>query len=126
MRCSRCKAVFYCSKKCQKDDWIGEHTGQTPTRPRKHKDICIELSEAKEEFETNPDAGEAIRKNVFGSWANQHDEKGSFQLHFFLARKKLLGQSEVGFWAIPDTASPWSSGKDCKGFLNGRMLLEKS
>lgn len=127
MRCTGCKAVFYCSKKCQKLDWTGKQVGKTPTKPRKHKDLCKELCEAKEEFRTNQDAGEAIRRDVFGSWANQHDEEsGVFNLHLFLARKKLLGQDEVGFWATPDVNTPWASGKDCKGFQNGRMLLEKS
>jgi len=24
-KCSRCRVVHYCSSKCQKDDWVGEH-----------------------------------------------------------------------------------------------------
>jgi hypothetical protein len=127
LRCSRCKAVFYCSKRCQKLDWIGKQGEGSPTRPRKHQDLCSELAEAKQEFRDNKDAGEALRTTLFSSWANQHNEEsGVFYEHEFLARKNLLGQLDVGFWALPDVLTPWSIGKDHTGFQNGQMLLEES
>ena len=126
MTCARCKAVKYCSKDCQLNDWKGKGLG--PTKPRKHKDLCHELQEAIQEFQSHPTAGPTrIRQDLFGPWANQHHpEDGSFHLHEFLARRGVLGGAEVGFWAIPDVLTPYhTAGKDRRGFQNGQMLLEE-
>jgi hypothetical protein len=124
-QCSRCKAVKYCSRQCQSQDWIGNGNG--PSKPRKHKDLCPELIEANVEYTNHATAGPFLRTELFSSWANQHHENGSFFLHEFLSRKDLLGGSEVGFWAKPNVMSPYhSSGKDVTGFQNGQMLLGAS
>ena len=127
MTCARCKAVKYCSRECQVNDWKGNGLG--PTKPRKHKDICPELRESVQEFQSHPTAaGPFLRKRLFGSWADQHHpEDGSFHAHEFLAQKRLLGGAEVGFWAIPDVMTPYhAAGKDIHGFQNGQMLLHKT
>eukprot|EP00978_Attheya_sp_CCMP212_P006992 scaffold16351_cov64-Attheya_sp.AAC.1 len=125
MTCARCKAVKYCCRDCQVLDWKGKGSG--PTKPRKHKDICAELQEAIQEFQSHPTAGPFLRTRVFQKWADQHHpEDGTFHMHEFLARKKLLGGAKVGFWAIPDVLTPYhTAGKDRRGFQNGQMLLKE-
>lgn len=123
--CSKCHAVKYCSRDCQVKDWKGQ--GQGPLKPRKHKDVCAALRLAKEEFLEHPKAGVTLRTETFGTWANQHSPAGCFYLHEFLARKNLLGGLDRGFWAIPDVLTPYyTSGKDCHGFQNGQILLERN
>jgi hypothetical protein len=124
-QCSRCKAVKYCSRQCQTQDWIGNGNG--PSKPRKHKDLCPELIEANAEYTNHATAGPFLRTELFGSWANQHNDDGTFFLHEFLGRKNLLGGSKVGFWAKPNVMTPYhKSGKDITGFQNGQMLLGAS
>ena len=123
-QCTQCKAVKYCSRDCQIRDWKGQ--GDGVTKPRSHKDMCAELALCKQEFRDNAECGEAIRKKIFSSWADQHHEHGSFFHAEFLARRGVLGQLEVGFWAQPATTNPYmASGKDTKGFENGDMLLKE-
>lgn len=125
-QCSKCKAVKYCSKECQIRDWLGE--GRGATRPRSHKAMCDELLQMKEEFRSNQECGENLRKTLFSSWADQHHEDGSFFDMEFRARRGILGRLEVGFWAQPyNNGGPYSAAeKDASGFQNGAMLLERS
>ena len=126
LRCARCRAVFYCNRECQLRDWKGMGTGVT--RPRAHKDMCAELLETKTEFEEHKYCGTSLRKNFFASWADQHHTNGSFFYSEYMARRGVLGQLEVGFWAQPNQwGSPYmASGKDVVGFENGAMLLRES
>jgi hypothetical protein len=125
LKCSRCKAVKYCNKSCQKLDWIGK--GQGPTKSRKHKDLCSEFVDAQTEYENHPTAGPSLRTYLFRNWANQHNEDGAFFKSEFLARINLLGGEAVGFWAVPDVMHVYhAAGKDCRGFQNGQMLLKES
>ena len=123
--CTRCHAVMYCSKECQKFDWIGKRSPLYAARS--HKEVCDELLNVNREFESHHTAGKVLRKSVFSSWADQHCADGSFLDTEFLARCGLLGQSEVGFWAQPEATAlgnPWhSGGEDRIGFINGNMLL---
>lgn len=122
--CARCNAVKYCSRECQLADWKGKGNG--PTKPRKHKDLCPELTQAMREFASHPTAGEVLRARVFADWADQHGTEGTFHLHEFLARRRLLGQTEKGYWAIPDVLTPYhTAGPDRHGFQNGQMLLQE-
>jgi hypothetical protein len=131
-KCVRCKTVFYCSKECQVRDWKGQGLSSAATRPypRSHKDMCAELAEAKREFDEDEVNGESLRKKgsgLFGSWADQHHESGAFFRHEFLARRGVLGQSKVGFWAMSNQTNPYSifEVKDSiSGFINGEMLLK--
>jgi len=127
-QCSRCKSMKYCSKKCQKLDWIGQGNGPTKGQGQMHKDLCSVLAEANDEFDMHPTAGARLRTEVFPSWADQHHESGAFFMTEFLARKKLLGGHEVGFWAMQDSGGlPYQEAKrDVHGFLNGQMLLDES
>jgi hypothetical protein len=122
--CSKCHAVKYCSRDCQLKDWKGK--GEGPTKPRKHKDICQDLKTAIEEFQNHPTAsGVMLRTQIFPDWADQCNTNGSFHLHEFLARKRLLGNHTKGFWAIPNVLTPYhTAGKDCDGYQNGQMLLQ--
>jgi hypothetical protein len=125
--CTTCSAVLYCNKSCQARDWEGKGAG--PTQPRSHKDMCEELALARNEFSQDNHKGEALRKGLFSSWADQHHESGAFFLYEFLARKGLLGQANVGFWAMPNySGGPYmeAGGKDPSGFMNGQMLLDPS
>lgn len=127
--CSKCKAVAYCrgSKKCQLRDWKGKGCF---TAPRGHKECCKELAEAREEFQTDENCGEALRKTLFRSWADQHHSNGAFFDTEFRIRKRVYGTKKVGFWARPNLSTfstPFaSSGEaDTTGFRNGDMLLQK-
>lgn len=122
--CTTCSAVLYCNESCQQRDWDGKGVG--PTQPRSHKDMCDELALAKKEFSQDKN-GEALRLVSFSSWADQHHESGAFFLYEFLARRGLLGQANVGFWAMPNySGGPYmeAGGKDPSGFMNGQMLLD--
>jgi hypothetical protein len=125
--CTTCSAVLYCNESCQARDWDGMGAG--PTQPRSHQEMCDELALARKEFSQDKDKGEALRKGIFSSWADQHHESGAFFLYEFLARRGLLGQANVGFWAMPNySGGPYmeAGGKDPSGFMNGQMLLGPS
>jgi hypothetical protein len=125
--CTTCSAVFYCNKTCQARDWNGKGVG--PTQPRSHKEMCDELDQARNEFSLDKNKGEALRKVAFSTWADQHHESGAFFLYEYLARRGLLGQANVGFWAMPNySGGPYmeAGGKDPSGFMNGQMLLGPS
>jgi hypothetical protein len=126
LQCTRCKAVRYCNKSCQIRDWKGKGIGAT--RPRSHKEMCVELAQAKQEFADDDSKGEALRTGLFSSWADQHHESGAFFGHEYLARRGLLGQSKVGFWASPNQTGPYTTALDSSngGFINGNMLLGRS
>ena len=126
MSCAQCKAVKYCSRECQVMDWKG--LGSGPLKPRKHKDICLQLKQDIEEFQLHPTAGLNLRKTLFSHWSNQHHpDEGTFHMHEFLCRCGLLGGEDVGFWGIPDVLTPYHTvGADARGFQNGQMLLKDS
>lgn len=126
MTCSQCKAVKYCSRECQVRDWKG--LGSGPLKPRKHKDICVNLKQDMEEFQFHPTAGLSLRKDLFNHWADQHHpEEETFHMHEFLCRRGLLGGEDVGFWGTPDVMTPYHSvGADARGFQNGQMLLKEN
>lgn len=127
--CSRCKSVKYCSKLCQQLDWIGKGESIMSSRSYKHKDNCAQFSSINEEFRTHSTAGNCLRTTLFPSWADQHHENGSFFMHEFLVRRKVLGGEEVGFWAMQDCLhqGPYQkAGKDLHGFINGQMLLNET
>jgi len=126
LQCSKCKAVKYCSRDCQVRDWKGKANGLT--KPRAHKDLCSELVEANKEFQESTDAGVALRKTLFSSWADQHHQDGSFFDAEFKARRGILGRLDVGLWAQPCTnGAPYmTSEADASGFQNGQMLLSES
>lgn len=123
IKCKECSAVLYCNDTCQQRDWEGQGAG--PTQPRSHQDMCTELKHAKQEFADSRDNGQALRTGLCSSWADQHHESGAFFLYEFLARRGLLGQTEVGYWAMPNHAGgPYMpTGTDAGGFMNGQMLL---
>lgn len=122
-RCGRCKTVMYCNKRCQIRDWKGNGRGPTPLS---HKKMCAELAESQQEFINDPVNGEGLRTHLFASWADQHHESGAFFRAEFLARRGLLGQSKVGFWAMASQSNPYAMAtKDpTSGFYNGEMLFQ--
>jgi len=126
LTCSKCKAVKYCNKECQLQDWHGH--GKGPTRPRAHKDLCCHLAQARQEFQDDRTSGQDLRTTLFKSWANQHHAiDGSFFETEFKCRLGVLGQADVGFWAQPHQSSgPYMANgeADVHGFQNGDMLLE--
>jgi hypothetical protein len=93
--CTKCKAVKYCDRTCQLRDWKGE--GKGPSRPRPHRECCPEFAAARRDFAESKMCGEALRTELFSSWANQHHPKAGtfFQLEY-LARRGLLGGKEKG------------------------------
>jgi len=123
VRCGRCRTVMYCNKQCQIRDWKGNGKGPTPLS---HKKICAELGETQQEFLNDSVNGAGLRTQLFASWADQHHESGAFFRAEFLARRGLLGQSTVGFWAIASHSNPYAMVvKDpTSGFFNGEMLFQ--
>jgi len=117
LRCSCCKAVFYCSKNCQLNDW--REVGVV-TSPYSHKQCCPAFIKDKKESEEDPN-GAQVRTCVF-PWADQHHASGAFLLNEFLCRRGLYGKK--GFWARPETMETQINGDDRKGWCHGQILLE--
>lgn len=120
LKCTKCKAVHYCNRKCQKQDWL---TGGIGTKPITHKQCCPDLAKDRSEFQESPN-GMVVRTQVF-PWANCHHESGAFFINEFLERRGLFGQE--GFWArTTSLGSPYMSGDDPSGWCHGQMLLGES
>jgi len=111
LKCDRCKAVHYCNKSCQKQDWtkggVGTSSSAVQNSPR------IERLE----FQESPH-GKVVRTQVF-PWANFHHKSGAFFINDFLERRGLFGQE--GFWA-----RTVGLGDDRNGWCHGQMLLKES
>jgi len=121
VRCSCCKAVYYCGKACQAMDW--KHSG-IATRNMSHQLCCPEFCNDKEEFLENPN-GATVRRQVF-PWADQHHSNDVFSLGKLLERRGLNG-NHLGFWARPDpSSSKLLHEYDKNGWCHGQMLLEES
>lgn len=120
-KCSRCKAVYYCNKSCQKKDWT---TGPVP-----HKQCCSDFVKDREEFQISPH-GEVVRQRVF-PWANcHHAESGVFFSNEFLERRGLLGQNK-GYWSRSHKSMlgfPHMSGDDSEtaDWCHGQILLRET
>lgn len=123
VRCSCCKAAYYCGKACQKMDWI--HDG-VATRSQSHRQCCAEFAKDKHEFMTSPN-GMMVRTHVF-PWADDHRTASDvFPLQDFLERRGLIEQSLMGFWARPDCVSPQHlEGDDPYGWCHGQILLQEN
>lgn len=74
MQCGLCRAVKYCSKKCQTHDW--KHGGNAPWSfkttldgtKHTHKKLCPVFKAANEEWHNSRDCGVSLRK--YFKWAD--------------------------------------------------------
>ncbi|KAJ7601124.1 hypothetical protein C8J56DRAFT_768378 [Mycena floridula] len=88
-QCSVCKAVVYCSKKCQKQDW---NVGSIPGSPS-HKILCPDNKRHMERIAET----QTILLN-FKPWG-RIEKDGSFSLDIARGRFRVLGGSGYGFWS---------------------------
>eukprot|EP00956_Cyclotella_meneghiniana_P041452 scaffold227870_cov37-Cyclotella_meneghiniana.AAC.1 len=124
MHCSQCKAIKYCSKKCQALDW--KSGGKAPfSYVTTHKKLCPVFKAAKEEYASSEICGVSLRK--YFEWSDQHHPKvDSFFEFEYMVRLGLHKRSDVSFWARPSQmlGSFENHSSDASGsFQNGIMLL---
>ena len=121
VRCSCCKAVYYCNKACQIMDWKADGVA---TRYLSHQECCLEFCDDQKEFLEDPN-GMIVRPKLF-PWAEQNRSSGVFFLEDCLKRKGLRAGNQ-GFWARPNTLSPQHlEDDDRNGWCHGQILLQET
>lgn len=111
MQCGRCKAVVYCSTRCQQYDWS---TGPSPSAQSllqrlPHRALCHSL---KVHLKAHS-ATEELERHF--PWLRL-TSSGTFPLDAVLATLGLLGTGK-GYWSQPDTRKPHAGAADAsKGY----------
>ena len=128
LRCTKCKACFYCSQACQKRNWKRIHKRVCSTdpalRPFIRVEMAIERALAKQQVRAPKDAccyicldGEGDGKKLMRGCACRGDSAGF--VHLECLAKLAVSKEDTSAWL-----KGWTTCGNCKQLFTGALGLE--